>query len=93
MSNNAINHRPPPTTINKITANTANTDLGVRDVLITVCASGGDLTLKFGESGLSAAGADDWPLADGEKETFWLGGTTRTHVSIQGTGALLWYPG
>lgn len=93
MSYNHINQRPPPTTVNKIAAATAETNLGVKHTQITVCAQGGDLTMRFGPEGLTAADGDDWPLAEGEKETFYIGGESCNRVSIAGTGALLWYPG
>ncbi len=57
------------------------------EVYVTVCAAGGALTLRFGASTVGAAQTTDWPLAEGEKEAFYIGYSTR-YVSIQGVGAL-----
>lgn len=52
-----------------------------------MCAAGGALTLRFGDSTVGAAQTTDWPLAEGEKESFYIGYSTR-YVSIQGVGSL-----
>jgi len=86
--------RPPPRDVNVIAAGTADTDLGVTYTWVTVKASGGPLHLKFGADGLSAADTNDWPLADGEEQSYWIGGEETNRVSIVGTGAALhWYAG
>lgn len=94
MSATHASKRAAPRTINVIAAGTADTDLGVTHQWITVCAYGGSLHLKFGADGLSAADTSDWPLAENEKESFWIGGEDTNRVSIVGTGAALhWYAG
>ena len=86
--------RKAPRTINVIAAGTADTDLGITHQWITVCAVGGSLHLKFGADGLSAAATTDWPLAEGEKESYYIDGEDSNRVSIVGAGAALhWYAG
>lgn len=81
--------RAAPRDVNVIAAGTADTDLGVTHTWITVCAYGGALHLKFGSDGLSAADTSDWPLAENEKESFWIGGEDGNRVSIIGTSAAI----
>jgi hypothetical protein len=70
-----------------IAAGTTAGSLGAEQTYITVCAAGGALTLRFGDSTVGAAQTTDWPLAEGEKESFYIGYATK-YVSIQGVGAL-----
>lgn len=93
MSMTHAEKRTCPTTVNVIPADTADTDLGVTQTWITVTAVGGDLFLIFGPDGLAAADSNDWPLSEGEKESFYIRGEDVNRVSISGTGALHWYQG
>lgn len=94
MSLTHAHKRPAPIDINVIAAGTADTDLGVTETWITVCAVGGSLHLRFGADGLAAATTSHWPLAEGEKESFYIKGEDSNRVSIVGTGAALhWYKG
>jgi len=70
-----------------VAAGATATALGVQQTYITVCAAGGALTLRFGDSTVGAAQTTDWPLAEGEKESFYIGYAT-AYVSIQGVGSL-----
>lgn len=70
-----------------VTSGATALDLGKEQVYATVCAAGGALTLRFGDSTVGAAQTTDWPLAEGEKESFYIGYSTR-YVSIQGVGSL-----
>ena len=70
-----------------VAASSVAEDIGAEQTYITVCAAGGALTLRFGDANVGAAQATDWPLAEGEKESFFIGASTR-FVSIQGVGAL-----
>jgi len=70
-----------------IAASSTAAALGVEQTYKTVSAAGGPLTLRFGDSTVGAAQTTDWPLAECEKESFYIGYATK-FVSIQGTGAL-----
>ena len=83
MSNEGASRRTAFSTVNTVDADSTAEPLGIESQYITACASGGALTLKFG---------NDWPLAEGEKESFYITSSTN-HVSIQGTGALKWVAG
>lgn len=87
MSAIGADRRTPPGAPTAVAASTTAQDLGVEAVYVTVCAAGGDLTLRFGDASVGAAQTTDWPLAQGEKESFYLTQATR-YVSIQGTGSL-----
>ncbi len=93
MSIEGINRRPPPGAPTVIAAGTTASNMGIYDQLVTVVAVGGALTMRFGDSAVGAAATTDWPLAEGEKETFWISSAT-SYCSIQGSGATLtWYAG
>ena len=87
MSTEGASRRTAPGAPTIVAAGTTGADLGAEQVYATVCASGGALTLRFGASNVGAAQTTDWPLAEGEKESFYIGYATR-FVSIQGVGAL-----
>lgn len=92
MSNEGASRRTAFRTVNTVDADSTAEPLGIESQYITVCASGGALTLKFGNSLMTAAETTDWPLAEGEKESFYITSSTN-HVSIQGTGDLKWVAG
>ncbi len=92
MSNEGASRRTAFSTVNTIAASATASSLGLEQQYITVCASGGALTLRFGTSAVGAAQTTDWPLAEGEKESFYITSSTN-YVSIQGTGALKWVVG
>ena len=87
MSTEGASRRTAPGEPLVVDASSTAQDLGQEMVYATVCASGGALTLRFGDSSVGAAQTTDWPLAEGEKESFFIGYSTR-FVSIQGVGAL-----
>lgn len=80
--------RSPPRSITVVAAGTQGADLGVEDQYVTVCAVGGSLHMIFGDSDVIAATTSHWPLAEGEKESFYIAPNCR-YVSIVGTGAAL----
>lgn len=92
MSTEGAARRTAPRTVTVVAAASTAESLAVQDTYITVCAVGGDLTLIFGDSTVAAADANDWPLAQGEKESFYVS-TGSNYVSIAGAGALHWYVG
>lgn len=92
MSIEGASLRTPPGVPTVVSANTTAENLGILDQYITVCAAGGDLTLRFGGADVGAAQTTDWPLAEGEKESFFIT-RGKSYVSIQGTGALKWVIG
>lgn len=89
MSTEGASRRTAPGAPTIVAAGTTGADLGAEQVYATVCASGGALTLRFGATATSvgAAQTTDWPLQEGEKESFYIGYSTR-FVSIQGVGSL-----
>ena len=87
MSTEGASRRTAPGAPLVIEAASTARDIGVEQVYVTVCAAGGALTYRFGDSNVGAAQTTDWPLAEGEKESFYVGYSTR-FVSIQGVGAL-----
>ena len=87
MSTEGASRRTAPGAPLVVEAASTARDIGVEQAYITVCAAGGALTLRFGDSTVGAAQTTDWPLAEGEKESFYIGYSTR-FVSIQGVGAL-----
>lgn len=92
MSSEHSTRRTAPTSVTIVSAATTGASLGVRDQYITVTAVGGSLYMVFGDSNVAAADSNDWPLAEGEKESFYIG-VNSNYVSISGTGALRWYAG
>ena len=87
MSTEGASRRTAPGAPLVVAASSTAQDLGVEQVYVTVCAAGGALTYRFGDSTVGAAQTTDWPLAEGEKESFYIGYSTR-YVSIQGVGSL-----
>ena len=87
MSTEGASRRTAPGAPTIVAAGATASDLGAEQVYATVCAAGGALTLRFGTSTVGAAQTTDWPLAEGEKESFYIGYSTR-FVSIQGVGSL-----
>ena len=87
MSANGADTRIAPGAPIAVPAGTTASNLGVEQTYITVCAAGGALTLRFGDANVGAAQTTDWPLAEGEKESFFIGKLT-SYVSIQGVGSL-----
>lgn len=87
MSTNGVETRIAPGAPLVVAPASTAQNIGAEQTYITVCASGGALTLRFGDANVGAAQATDWPLAEGEKESFFIGHDTR-FVSIQGVGAL-----
>lgn len=79
----------PPRSPTVIASGATATDLGVECEWLSFVAVGGALTMRFGDATVGAATANDWPLASGVKERFYITSGTR-YVSIQGTGALHW---
>jgi hypothetical protein len=92
MSNEGASRRTAFSTVNTIAASSTASSLGIELQYITVCASGGALTIRFGNAAVGAAQATDWPIAEGEKESFYITSNTN-YVSIQGVGALKWVAG
>ncbi len=86
-STDGASRRTAPGAPIAVAAAATASDLGIEQVYVTVCAAGGALTLRFGDSTVGAAQTTDWPLAEGEKESFYIGYSTR-FVSIQGVGSL-----
>lgn len=87
MSIDGASLRRAPGAPTVVAASTQGASLGVQDTYITICAAGGALTFRFGDSAVSAAATTDWPLAEGEKEAFYVTNATN-YVSIQGDGSL-----
>ena len=87
MSTEGASRRTAPGAPLVVDASSTARDIGQEQVYVTVCAAGGALTLRFGDSNVGAAQTTDWPLAEGEKESFFIGYSTR-FVSIQGVGSL-----
>ncbi len=87
MSTEGASRRTAPGAPLVVAAAPTAQDLGAEQVFAAVCAAGGALTLRFGTSTVGAAQTTDWPLAEGEKESFYIGYSTR-FVSIQGVGSL-----
>lgn len=87
MSTNGVETRIAPGAPLVVAPASTAQNIGAEQTYITVCASGGALTLRFGDANVGAAQATDWPLAEGEKESFFIGKLT-SYVSIQGAGSL-----
>lgn len=88
MSADGASRRLAPGIPLEIAADSTAEPLGVEQTYITVCASGGALTMRFGDMNVADAETTDWPLQDGEKESFYIG-YSQSYVSIQGAGSLL----
>ena len=92
MSIEGASLRSPPGVPGVVAASTTAEDLGIENQYITVCAAGGALTYRFGDASVGAAATTDWPLAEGEKESFYVT-RAKSFVSIQGAGAPKWVIG